>query len=88
MTLSTADWRETALHSAVRPARAAAESPKGDRGDFTRADVMFTIRPNRRRRIPGRTAFIKKIGASMLASIVARQSISSHSPRSPKLGPA
>jgi len=44
------------------------ESPIAGRGDFTMADVMFTIRPNFRARIPGTSARIIRIGASMFAS--------------------
>jgi hypothetical protein len=73
VTLSAAASRESALAKAVKPARAAVDNPIGSFGDFTMADVMLTMRPNRRARIPGVTAWINKIGASMLASIAVSQ---------------
>ncbi len=38
-------------------------------GDITMAEVMLMMRPNLRARMPGITALIMKIGASMFISI-------------------
>ena len=48
--------------------RAPVESPIGESGVFTMAEVMFTMRPKRRSHIPSNTARIIARGASMFAS--------------------
>ena len=72
----------------MSPVRAVTESPKGLRGAFTMPDVMFTMRPNLRARIPGSTALIRKTGARRLASRAAIHSACPQSSRFPGGGPA
>ncbi len=56
-------------------------------GALTAADVMLTMRPNRRAIIPSTVALISSIGVSMLASSARIQASRSHSRKSPGGGP-
>ncbi|MNW08958.1 hypothetical protein D3C71_2058430 [compost metagenome] len=56
VTLSRATSTDRALQKAVSPARAAVDNPRGKRGDLTIAEVILTMRPNPRSRIPQTTA--------------------------------
>ncbi|MCY1452565.1 hypothetical protein D9M71_694940 [compost metagenome] len=73
VTLSRTTSTDRALLKAVNPARAAVDNPKGKRGDLTMAEVMLTMRPKPRARIPPTTAWISKMPESMLASMAACQ---------------
>ena len=54
VTLSAATLRDSDFANPVSPLRAEVESPiSGKRGDLTIAEVILTIRPNLRARIPG-----------------------------------
>ena len=75
------------MQAAVNPVRAAVDNSMPGRGDFTIAEVMLTILPNRRARMPGSTARISINGASMLLPTAASQSDSAKSAKSPGLGP-
>ncbi|MNY25753.1 hypothetical protein D3C86_1595580 [compost metagenome] len=56
VTLSRATSTDRALQKAVSPARAAVDKPKGKRGDLTIAEVILTMRPKPRVRIPPTSA--------------------------------
>ena len=76
------------LQRAVSPERAAVERPIIGCGDFTIADVMLTIRPNRRSFMPSITPWIMNAGASRLASRAPCQSWLLIFVNSPGGGPA
>ena len=68
VTLSATASRETDLQNAVSPVRAVVESAMWGLGLLTMADVMLTIRPKPRSRMPGKKARMSKIGANILLS--------------------
>ncbi|MDT4864120.1 hypothetical protein FQZ97_988670 [compost metagenome] len=71
----------------VSPLRDALDRPNSGIGDFTDAEVMLTTRPQLLSIMPGRTAFISKIGVSMLAFSAFNHSFVSQSDHSPGGGP-
>ena len=87
VTLCRAICRARPATNPVNPARAPLLIPSVAIGDFTEAEVMFTIRPKPRAAMPSTTAFIRKIGVSMLASIAAIHMSRSQSRKSPGGGP-
>src|SRR5690606_8361028 len=87
VTLSRTTSLDMAFEKAVRPAREAVESPSISFGDFTMADVMLTMRPKPRSRLPTTTAWISKMPLSMLLSTAALHVAWSHCPASPGAGP-
>ena len=87
VTFAFATSFDNAFATEVRPVRAPVERPIGDIGVFTMAEVMFTMRPNRRSTMPGNTARIIAMGASMLASSAAIQVSRSQSAKRPGVGP-
>lgn len=79
---------DRALDSAVRPARAALDKPITGCGDLTMAEVMLTMRPNLRARIPGITLRISNAAAIRLVCSAPIQAAWSHSASCPGGGPA
>src|ERR1700722_6537919 len=88
VTLSATASREIDLHAAVSAVLAAVDKPIRGCGDFTIAEVMLTMRPNLRARMPGSRARISRIGAIMLLSNAAIQASRSQSCNLPGGGPA
>src|SRR5579864_2365267 len=88
VTLSATASREIDLQAAVSAVRAAVDNPISGCGDLTIAEVMLTMRPNRRVRIPGSSARINSIGAIMLLSKAASHASRSQSGSAPGGGPA
>ena len=83
----SATCRAVPATNPVSPVRAAFESPSCGIGAFTDCDVMLTTRPQPRSIIPGRTACIMAIGASMLASSALMKSSRDQSDQTPGGGP-
>ncbi len=79
--------RDRPLATEVSPLRAADDSPIGVIGAITIAEVMFTMRPNRRSTIPSITSRISSSAESMLASTAAIQSSRDQSWNRPGGGP-
>ena len=88
VTLLATDSLDRPLHKAVRPLLAAVDNPIAACGDFTMADVMFTMRPKPRDFMPSMTLWIMKVGASRLACRAAFHSAWPHCCREPGGGPA
>ncbi len=87
VTLCRATCRASPATNPVSPARAPLLMPRVGIGDFTEAEVMLTMRPNRRATMPSTVALISAIGVSMLASSARIQSSRSQSRKSPGGGP-
>ena len=87
VTLCFTICRDRPATKPVRPARAPFDMPRIGIGDFTEAEVMFTMRPNLREIMPSTVALISSIGVSMLSFSALFQSSSDQSRKSPGGGP-
>ena len=76
---SPATWRETPARKALRPARAPEERSRPEIGASTEEEVMLTMRPNFRARMPSMTARISSIGVTMFCVTPSRIALRSSS---------
>ena len=88
VTLSAATSKDMALLNAVKPVRAVVDNAWCGLGLLTMAEVMLTMRPNFRARMPGNTPRMSKMGANILPSRASSQAAWSQSLNCPGLGPA